>query len=405
MKSSFIDYTISSMNYLRNTYFKLQNRFHRSVSMKGVVSISLTLLAVVLAVLGAMSCMPSMTKDLRDTSVQVWVDGYPEGTGIIIADGTEVLTILDYHMSSLPDNVYVVYNSDETYEAVIQRVDFRTGATLLKISGGPLPVATTGSASRVKQDDKVLVFGWSFAVKDYEETEEGKRSVFGKVEFKKKDEAIVTTGITDRYRSFNIKNTEGTLPNYRGNISRSDIVTNNDGIILGLESSWNWGIVPTSLVGYVPPVVSIDTMLELMSEDAEQKVWTIGPSGYSVIKPGGTYTAYGIAPSNYETVANEILTLLDTLGESMETDGLLKNYFAPPFGIKTGYALVAVYASPIEIILPGGVTFNARWVVLRWSVPGESNYVIYGMEPYEPEGAFEMTGNTSILESLIDMEP
>ena len=89
----------------------------------------------------------------------------------------------------------------------------------------------------------------------------------------------------------------------------------------------------------------------------------------------------------------------------MVTDGLLEDNFGPPFGIKTGYALVAVYALPIEINLPGEVAFSARWFILRWGVPGESNCVIYGMEPYEPEGAFEMTGDISILESLIDPEP
>ncbi|MBN2077149.1 MAG: hypothetical protein JW762_16510 [Dehalococcoidales bacterium] len=372
--------------------------------MKGVVSISLTLLAVVLAALGAMSCMPSMTKDLRDTSVQVWVDGYPEGTGIIIVDGTEALTIMDYHMSPLPDNVYVVYDSREKYEAAIQRVDFRTGATLLTISGGPLPVAKTGSALNIKQDDKVLVYGWSFSIKDYEETEEGKKPVFDKVEFSKAG-VTVTAGISEVPLSFQIKYNNEMSPKNRGNISQADIVTDGNGIILGLVSSWNWGIEPISLVGYLPPVVSIDSMLELRTEYAEQKVWTKGPSGYSFIKPGGTYTAYGIAPPNYEAVATRILILLGTLGEPMETDGLLKNYFAPPFGVETGYALVAVYASPIEITPPGEDAFNARWVILRWSVPGESNSVIYGMEPYEPEGAFEMTGDISILESLIDPEP
>ena len=392
------------MNYLRNTYIKLQNRFRRSVSMKGVVSISLTLLAVILAALGAMSCMPSMTKDLRDTSVQVWVDGYPEGTGIIIADGTEVLTILDYHMSPLPDNVYVVYDSHEKYEAAIQRVDFRTGATLLTVSGGPLPVAKTGSALNIKQDDKVLVYGWSFSIKDYEETEEGKKPVFDKVEFSKAG-VTVTAGISEVPLSFQIKYNNETSPGNRKNVSQSGIVTDEDGIILGLVGSWNWGIEPISLVGYVLPVVNIDTMLGLRSEDAEQKVWTQGPSGYSFIKPGGTFTAYGIAPPNYEAVANEILTLLGTLGEPMETGGLLQNYFAPPFGIETGYALVAVYALPIEIILPDEDAFNARWFILRWSVPGESNCLIYGMEPYEPEGAFEMTGDISILDSLLYLEP
>jgi hypothetical protein len=308
-------------------------------------------------------------------------------------------------VNPIPDNVYVVYDSDEKYEAEIQRVDFRTGATLLTIEGGPLPVAKTGSALKVKQDDFVLVYGWSFSIKDYEETEEGKKPVFGKGEFKKKSDVVVSTGSTDRDNSFYIKYPERTPPIIQGNISRSDIVTNKHGIILGLVSSWNWGIIPTSLVGYVPPVVNIETMLELISKDAEQKVWTKGPSGYSFIKPGGSYTAYGRAPSNYEAVAGEILILLNTLGDSLETDDLLDNYFGPPFGIETGYALVAVYASPINIQSPGGEVLIARWFILRWNVPGENNCVIYGMEPYEPEGAFEMTGDINKLESLLSSEP
>ena len=392
------------MNYLRDIYIKLQNRFHRSVSTKGVVSILFVLLAVILTVPGAVSCMPSMTKNLRDTSVQVWVDGYPEGSGIITGDGTEVLTILDYYMSPLPDDVYVVYDSDEKYEASIQRVDFRTGATLLKIAGSPLPVTKTGSALKLKEDDKVLVYGWSFPVKEYEDTEEGKKPVFGKAEFKKSTEAVVSIGITHTYPYFSIGYPERRSPEDLRFIGQSYIVTDEYGKVLGLAGNQMWGLIPTPVpVGSLPMVVSIDSMLELISEDADQRIWTKGPAGYSFIKPGGRHTAYGRAPSNYEAVAGEIFSLLDTLGEPMETDGLL-DYYRPPFGIETGYGLVVVYASPIDIQLSGNYVINARWILLRWGEPEETNYVIYGMEPYEPEGAFEMTGDTHTLQTLLSSE-
>jgi hypothetical protein len=343
---------------------------------------------------------------MRDTSVQVWVDDYPEGTGIIVGDGTQVLAILDYYKSPIPDNVYVIYNSDETYEAVIQRVDFRTGATLLKISGGPFPVATTGSASKVKPDDKVLVFGWSFAVKDYEETEEGKKPVYSEVEFKNKSEVVVSTGITDGDFSFYIKYSEGPPPVNLGNIGQSDMVTDGDGFILGLVGTWFWGLVPPpGIPGSLPSVVSIDSILELVSENADQYIWTKGPSGYNFARPNGL-SAYGRAPSNYEAVAGEILVLLSTLGESMEIEELLNEFSRFPFSVKTGNSLVAVYALPVDILSPDDdVPHKARWVVLRWNVPGESNCVIFGMDPYEPEGAFEITGDINTLESLVSSEP
>jgi hypothetical protein len=405
LKSNATNYTISNMNYLSKIYKQLQYKhFPSPISMKNIVCIVTAVILTMLIMPGVVSCTKSKTKNLRNTSVQVWIDDYPEGTGIIVGDGTEVLVIMGYYMSPVPNNVYIIYDSDERYEAEIESVDFRTGATLLKIEGGPLPVATTGSASRVKQDDRVFVYGWSFTAKDYEETGEGKKPVFGKAEFKKKSEVVVSTGTTDT-TSFNIRYPEGTLPDDWASIGQGDIVTDGDGIILGLVGNWFWGlVVPPGVPGSLPPVVNIDSLLELMSEDAEQKIWTKGPSGYNFARPNGL-SAYGKAPSNYEAVASEILTLLSSLGDPVETDRLLDDFSRLPFAPKTGKLLVAVYASPIDFHTPGDSVISARWILLRWNVPEENNCVIYGMEPYEPEGAFEITGDINMLETLLSAEP
>jgi len=126
--------------------------------------------------------------------VQVWELDEMVSTGIVVGDGSEILAILDYNESA-PANLHIVTNSQEEYEAFVQTVDFRTGATLLKIKGGSLPLVSTGDALTVNPDHSVLVYGWSRPVEGFEDIGDAKRTIFGQPEFTRTE--VVTTTVAD----------------------------------------------------------------------------------------------------------------------------------------------------------------------------------------------------------------
>ncbi len=63
--------------------------------------------------------------------VQVWQSDSLISTGVIVNDGKEALTVLEYN-NAIPENLYIVVESKK-YVATIEIADFRDGATLLKI--------------------------------------------------------------------------------------------------------------------------------------------------------------------------------------------------------------------------------------------------------------------------------
>lgn len=367
-----------------------------------VIRFGLRLILVSLLVLvmvpGILSCTGSLSKSLDDVFVQVWEEDALVSTGIIVDDGTEVLTILEYG-DSIPDNLYIVQKQSK-YHASVKTVDVRTGLTLLEIDEGPFKTVSTGDALSLEPDLKVLVFGWSRPFQRYEETENGKQAIFGDPIFTQTSAVTTDFTIGSPFR-FGINYPSETPFEERAGIGLRDIVTDQKGNVLGLICNSYWGLFPPpSPVGWLPPVVSINAALDLLSENANQQIWARGPTGFIFAGPNYN-TAYGQAPSYYDEAATEIEKLLNTVGEPIPVSELqVENYTS--FYPSEGKAIVAVYASLVPLRNTNGdMLAQAKWIFIRWGVLGKPDYLIYGTTPYLPGGAFEFSGDVTNLDLLV----
>ena len=65
--------------------------------------------------------------------------------------------------------------------------------------------------------------------------------------------------------------------------------------------------------------------------------------------------------------------------------------------------LVVEYSFPVDLRNTDGIKVaQAKSLVIKWHMAENPDAVIYGPHPYEPEGAFELTGDISNLEALLN---
>lgn len=371
-------------------------------SLKFIMRLVLISSIILLLMPEIMSCTPSLSESLDDVFVQVWEQDELISTGIIVGDGSQVLAILEYN-ESIPDKLHIVVKEKTEYEAAIEIVDFRTGMTLLKVNGGPFPTASTGDALTIKPDQKVLVFEWSRPFQCYEVTDNGKQVIFGDTIFTQT--SAVTTDLTiDHPFRFGISYLAETPFEGRAGISPRDIITDLKGNVLGIVGNSYWGLcAPPSPIGWLPPVVSINAALDLLSENADEQIWTRGPTGFIFAGPGYN-TAYGQAPSYYDEAAAEIERLLNTVGEPISVTELEVEDYTTFYPLE-GKAVTAVYALPVPLRNTNGdILVQAKWIFIRWGVIRQSVHAIYGAMPYLPDGAFELSGDPTNLD-LLELHP
>jgi hypothetical protein len=347
------------------------------------------------------SCKETTKNSLDEVIVQVWEGDELISNGIVVGNGSQVLAILEYH-DPIPDNLYVVQENTE-YKALVKTVDFRTGLTLLEINGGPFKTVSTEDALSIKPGQRVLVYGWSQLFTGFEETAEGKRPLYGNPEFTKINAVTTDYTLAFPYR-FGINYPTGTSLEEQVGIRMCQIVTDPKGNVLGFVGYSYWGLFPPpSPPGWLPPVVSISTALDLLSENANQQIWTRGPTGFIFAGPNYN-TAYGQAPEYYDEAAIEIEKLLNTAEQPLSVAELnIKNYTS--FYPSVGKAVTAEYALPVSIKnADGDLLAQAKWVFIRWGVIRQQVYVIYGTRLYSPEGAFKLSGDPTNLD-LIELHP
>jgi hypothetical protein len=121
----------------------------------------------------------SITPSITDKSiVQVWVGENLEATGIVIGDGSQVITIIDYE-ESFPESINVITPDGDNYSASVQRIDPRTGATLLEVGGLDFPAAVTNSATNTGQTQSAVAtwYGQDYTASGSLETELTKAEV------------------------------------------------------------------------------------------------------------------------------------------------------------------------------------------------------------------------------------
>jgi hypothetical protein len=384
---------------LKNSILRYLGQLKNLVSPLFCLRLVFVSLVVLLLVSGIQSCADVHIESMDKAIVQVWEGESLVSNGIVVGDGNKVLTLLDYNFS-VPDNLYIVVQNQDKYEATIAITDFRTGMTLLDISGGSFTPTPTKDALMIKPDQKVVVFGWSRPFQRYEETGNGKQAIFGDPIFTQTS-AVTTDFTIDSPFRFGINYPSETPLGERAGIGMRDIVTDLKGNVLGFVGNSYWGLFPPpSFPGWLPPVVSISAALDLLSENANQKIWARGPIGFIFAGPNYN-TAYGQAPEYYDEAATEIEKLLNTAGELLSVAELNVEDYTSFFPTQ-GKAVTAEYVLPVSLRnIKGDLLALAKWIFIRWGVIGQSVYVVYGAAPYSPDGAFELSGDPTNLDFLV----
>jgi hypothetical protein len=359
--------------------------------MKGI-----TLLVLLSVVLLMVAC----TNKTEETMVQVWEPSPTTGEpatlvafGVSVGDGSQVLTVLNYE-DYTPGNLEVVLPGYGRFNASVQAIDPRTSATLLKLEGANLPVATIGDASAIKSGQRVFIQGWA-----------GPENTF------KKTPAIVSSECAIPL-CFNVYITWEELESGGWISEQGALVTDNKGRVLGLVGTFYSKLSPVlGFLGWVPPVVRIDGALELLSPDFAQQPWANGPVISTITDRdwGGArgYTSGVLSSlSSYENMTLAIQDLLVAVGEPLADDDLPQNYHSlawPMPGSADGTLLTVVYVRPVELRnTDGELLAQAKWVGIQWGMSeGKPNRLFYGREPYIVDGGFVLSGDVTSLENSL----
>ncbi len=338
--------------------------------------------------------------------VQVWRPSPTTGEpatlvafGVSVGDGSQVLTVLNYE-DYTPGNLEVVLPGYGRFNASVQAIDPRTSATLLKLEGANLPVATIGDTSAIKPGQRVFIQGWS-----------GPEHTFKKIP------AIVSSECTIPL-CFNVYITWEELESGGWISEQGALVTDNKGRVLGLVGTSYSKLIPVlGFPGWVPPVVRIDGALELLSPDFAQQPWANGPVISTITdRDGARGYASGVLSSlsrgvlsslsSYEKMTLAIQELLGTMGEPLADDDLPQNYRSlawPMPGSADGTLLTVVYVRPIELRnTDGELLAQAKWVGIQWGMSeGKPNRLFYGQETYTVDGGFVLLGDVTSLENSL----
>ena len=376
---------------------KMNTKMIRSRYIEGALS-----LLFFIAFLGDISCSNGnssnldVSKDsLRNSIVQVFESETFITTGVVVENGSKVAAVLNYE-SDLPTALRIITYSGQQFEASLQVTDFRTGLSLLDIGNGRLPCPTTGDAPSVKLDQDLFVYGW----RQHEESE-NQSTVSGEIQLQKVTAIVINAAQGSPTECRINAGSKVGLP-VSGYIQPGDIVADRDRSVLGLVGHLYWGLIPPPLyAGYIPPVIGINSVHDLLTSGTSKPIWTSGgPTAFALV--GSNYSkAYTTVPSNYNDVSIEIQGLLSSVGGAVAFEDLTTEFSSFPFAPKYGRMLVAVYPELVSLQGSQGIVLaQANWIGIWLGAPGKHDCVFYGTEQYDVEGALEILSDTSELASL-----
>lgn len=324
----------------------------------------------------------SNSEQVQEGIAQVWDSDSLVGTGIVVNDGTEVLTLLSYY-PVLPDDLYVIINSQKLETSRIV-TDFRDGATLLKINGGPFPTAALEDASKITLGNSVFIRGWTASTSEFNNAP-------------MKVSETLTKDDPPRFRIvWSTKNQTPPLGIY----NRGCVVADSNGKILGFIGYDIWDIFDSPSPPFTPPVFSVTDMLDYLTSNAGNEALSYLPTAYHFV--ADSISIWAQVPPYYEDISKEVRSLLNTVGKPIEVAKLKADYEHYPSDTWFGNAFIAAYAVPIDLRNADGTLLaEANWIILQWNMPDNPNAVIYGTgRTWEAAGAFEILGDFSGLQSL-----
>ena len=320
----------------------------------------------------------------------------PVAFGIVVGDCNQVLTVLNYEeYTPTPGSLEVVAATGDRFGASVQAIDPRTSATLLRIEGANLPLARTGDSANMWQGQEVFVQGWKSGTT-----------------FKKASATI--NYLSDWPLSFQVWITDEAMDSGNAVSGQGAAITDYAGNVIGLAGVFYNSLIPIlGGPGMMPPCVPINSALELLASDAATWAWTDGPAVTTRLSDSGATSVLGnILPSvsAYDQMTKAVQELLGTLGKRLDDDDELAQHyviFASPPPTKDGSILLTLCYPDLQELsnIDGELLARAKWVGLQWNLSeGKPNRLFYGSEPYDPEGIFELTGDTVDLEKGLNLE-
>jgi len=369
---------------------------------------SLTLLVVVL--IGVYSCTspvnesppsqpagtessPVTTSVVDEAIVQVWDSDILAATGVVIGDGSQVLTVLNFE-ESVPNGLDVVAVSGDRYHASIQAIDPRTGATLLKVEAAVLPVAATGDAALLVSDQQVIARWYQ---QPYIENNPGEPELA-------KTDMLTYIFSSGAQVNFHIHFPPGVMPDIP-HVGQGAVITDDKGVVLGLLGvDYNAMFSHPHGLGMLPSVASINAALELLSPDFAEKPYTHGPLMIVIDSEVGTQLFLSYFP-NYDVVTEAIRKIIRQLETPLPVEELPQDYHAVTIvGPADHNTVTVVYALPAELTSSDGILLaRAKWVSIQWNrAGGEPNLLFYGSGHWDLEGGFRLPDDLSDLITAID---
>ena len=330
--------------------------------------------------------------------MQVWIIDPSTGSknfealGVPVGDGTTILTIIDYEdYTPANGDLEVTTQNNETFLASIQAIDARTGATILKLDSGSLQPVPTRDPSTLKTNEPLIV--WV------------------QINSNPVPEATNVIGGPDTSPNsvplyFGVHLPDGI---YSGGVTQGAVVTDQNGKVLGLEGVYDYRLVILlGPIGRIPPIISIDNAAELLSPFANLQPWANGPYLFTSNVIGNYIGNYDENGSDYPALANAITQVLNELGASLSTSDLPQNFLSYTWSnaipqSSDGDLLTTVFPRLVNLCNSAGtVLAQAKWVGIQWNRSnGKPSRVVYGSTAYTVDGSFEIIGDTSILDSVL----
>jgi hypothetical protein len=196
---------------------------------------------------------------------------------------------------------------------------------------------------------------------------------------------------------------------YNGGITQGAVVTDQNGKVLGLEGVYDYRLVIIlGPIGRIPPIISIDSAAELLSPFANLQPWANGPYLFTSNVVGNYIGSYDENGTAYPILANAITQVLNELETSISTSDLPQNFLSYTWSnaipqSSDGYLLTTVFPRLVNLYNSAGtVLAQAKWVGIQWNRSnGKPSRVVYGSTAYTIDGSFEIIGDTSVLDSVL----
>jgi hypothetical protein len=355
---------------------------------------TLTILSLIIILTSLVSVSCGRSTSIDDSIVQVFEPANATGEnttllsfGVAVGDGSQILTVLNYE-DYTPDGLVVGLPGKTKYQALIQAIDPRTSATLLKVVGTKFKPAVIGETDKLKQGDEIIIHGW------YDP-----------------DFNSLLTSVTMPFSGYNTMMIIDIMNNkyiaYDG-----APVTDKAGKLIGLIGTfYNAFVYRLGPPGMTAPMINNKSALELLSPDAVSQPWARGPA-FAIIttKESLTGRTFSEPPlANYNAMTAAIESLLGTMGEPLPPDELPSDYRSFAYGEQEsidGYLLSVVYPHLVELRNNDGkIAAEAKWVGIQWGRSGgKPNRLFYGYMQNGnaiPAGGFLITGDVITLEKTL----